>query len=113
VIFDIDWNPTVSGKTWDWIYFWIRDPDWTAMKAVDSTDCPDDQWPYEYVNAGPKYSDCQSFGLEYWLAHGIEGPNVDYSVLYQEGAPSSPTTGPTVTPPVPVTRTPCPLNTSC
>ncbi|MEO8338265.1 MAG: hypothetical protein ABI604_00945 [Nitrospirota bacterium] len=107
VDFDIDWKEKVNGNQWDWIYFWVRDPDFVAMKAVDTTNCPTGSWPYEYVNRGPLYSICQSFSNLYQRVHGIGGINVTYDVLYQEGAPPSPTSGATTTPPVPVTPTPC------
>lgn len=97
--YDIDWNATVSGDDWAWVYFWVRDPDFVAMKAADASDCPTTQWPYEYVNAGPKYSICQDYSAEYFEAHGIAGINVQYDVLYQPGVPATPTPGATVTPP--------------
>jgi hypothetical protein len=100
VWYDIDWNDVVNGNAWGWIYFWVRDPDFVAMKAVDASDCPTIQWPYEYVNAGPKYSICQDYSSRYVEAHGIDGMWVEYDVLYQPGVPPTATAGPTVTPPV-------------
>jgi len=77
------------------------------MKAVDTANCPTGEWPYEYVNAGPKYSICQDFSNLYNRVHGISNMNVLYNVLYQEGSPPTPTSGATITPPVPPTATPC------
>ncbi len=99
VAYDIDWNESVSGNQWDWIYFWVRDPDFVAMKAVDEDDCPDEAWPYEYVNRGPIYSICQDFGELYDHEYGLLGPSIHYDVFYEPGAPSTPTSGPTITPP--------------
>ncbi len=110
--YDIDWNETVSGSQWDWFYFWVRDPDFIAMKTVDKDDCPDTAWPYEYVNRGPLYSICQSFSETYGGAHGQTGGDIVYEVLYQPGAPASPTPGSTPTPPA--GATPCnPHLTNC
>ncbi len=107
--FDIDWQATVGGESWDWAYFWVRDPDFVAMKAIDfNTNCPTGAWPYEYVNSGPVYTICQDFGEEYLESHGIAGALVEYDVLYEPGAPPSPTSGPTTTPPVPQSPTPEP-----
>lgn len=109
VDYDIDWDQAINGtEQWDWIYFWVRDPDFVAMKGVDAgSNCNTSQWPYEYVNAGPKYSICQDFGSVYTRAHGVTGIDVTYDVLYEEGAPPTATTGATITPPAPITATPC------
>lgn len=84
---DIDWNAWVGGKHWDWVYFWIPDPDTVSLKALYPGQCPSPEWPLEYVNNGPKYTRCQVFSNRYWHAHGINGIEVEYDVLYQPGQP--------------------------
>jgi len=100
---DIDWRDKagLGNEGWSWIYFWVRDPDFVAMKAVDFDDCPTGEWQYEYINDGPKYSICQNFGQIYDRAHGwgSAGIDVDYDVLYEAGVPPTATSGPTTTPP--------------
>jgi len=101
--FDIDWRDKAGPENegWSWIYFWVRDPDFVAMKAVDYDDCPTGEWQYEYINDGPKYSICQDFSQIYDRAHGwgSAGIDVDYDVLYETGVPPTATSGPTTTPP--------------
>ena len=109
--YDIDWNERAgpNDEGWSWIYFWVRDPDFTAMKLVDEADCPPGtgEWPYEYVNRGPKYSICQDFSDVYDRVHGFGNAGLDvfYHVQYEEGAPPTATSGATTTPPAGETPT--------